>query len=72
MIAISFKFSRDWPVFIIAIGLVSVWKAVFGRHWWAKSGCGANDKIPSKARKILEDLEKGDISAEDAAKRMDD
>jgi hypothetical protein len=70
LLAFSFKFSRDWPVFLIAMGLVSVWNALFGRHWWTKGGNHRNDTLPSKARKILEDLENGKISAEDAAKRM--
>lgn len=72
LINFSFQFSRDWPVFIITIGLMGVWKALFGQHWWPKKEKDRNDNIPPKARKILEDLERGDISAEDAAKRMDD
>lgn len=70
LVHVSFNFSKDWPAIIVLIGLMSVWKAVFGRHWWSKC-CGDGDRIPSKAKKILEDLEKGEISAEEAAKKMD-
>lgn len=72
LVGFSFNFSKDWPVFIIAIGLLGVWKALFGRHWWAGGNHNRNDNIPSKAKKILEDLESGRINAEDAAKKMDD
>jgi hypothetical protein len=70
LVHVSFDFSKDWPAIIVLMGLASVWRAVFGRHWW--SGCrGDRERIPSKAKKILDDLEKGDISAEEAAKKMD-
>jgi len=72
LIVMSFNFSRDWPIFVVAGGLMSVWRAIFGKHWWAaKCGCGANNRIPANARKILEEVEKGNISAEEAAKKMD-
>jgi len=71
LIAMSFNFSRDWPIIIIIAGLVSVWNAVFGRHWWGKSGGASEDRIPARARKILEDVESGSMSAEEAVKKMD-
>ena len=72
LIALSFNFSRDWPIIIVLAGLMSVWNAVFGRHWWGKSCCGSNEHIPSRARKILEDVENGNITAEEAIKKMDE
>ncbi|OGS08743.1 MAG: hypothetical protein A2270_04105 [Elusimicrobia bacterium RIFOXYA12_FULL_51_18] len=72
LIALSFNFSRDWPIIIVIAGLMSIWKAVFGRHWWAKCGRASNDHIPAKARKILEDVENGNMSAEEAIKKMDE
>jgi len=71
LIALSFNFSRDWPIIIVLVGLMSVWNAVFGRHWWSKCGCEPASHIPSRARKILEDVEKGNMSAEEAVKKMD-
>ena len=73
LIAFSFSFSRDWPLIVVAVGLMSIWRALFGRHWWAsKCGCDGKDRIPSNARKILEEVEKGNISAEEAARKMDE
>lgn len=69
-VSLSFRFSRDWPIIIVAIGLMSIWDALFGRHWWGhKFGCCRKDKREDVS-KILEDLEKGKISAEEAARRM--
>ncbi len=71
MISVSFKFSRDWPVIIVALGLGYMWEALFGSHWWgAKSGLSKRERRQDLA-KILEALEKGTISAEDAAKKME-
>lgn len=71
LVTFAFNFSRDWPLIIVAAGLVSVWKAVFGRHWRAKCDCEPKERIPAKAKKILEDLENGNINAEEAARKMD-
>ena len=72
LVAFSFNFSRDWPLIVVAAGLMSVWRALFGRHWWAsRCGCGSEGRIPVNARKILEEVEKGNITAEEAAKKMD-
>ena len=70
-IQMSFSFSKDWPIIIVALGLISIWNAVFGRHWWS-CGSAPKTRIPSRARKILEDLENGNISAEEAAKKIDE
>lgn len=72
LVGFSFKFSKDWPVFVIVIGLTGIWKALFGRHWWGGEDHNRNDNIPSKAKEMLEDLEGGRINAEDAAERMDE
>jgi len=70
-VELSFKFGRDWPVIIVAIGLMSVWDALFGRHWWGhKFGCRRSEKRVD-VQAILEDLENGKISAEEAARRME-
>ncbi|MFA6434076.1 MAG: DUF5668 domain-containing protein [Elusimicrobiales bacterium] len=72
LVAVSFSFYKDWPLVIVAIGLLSVWRALFGSHWWApRCDCGAEPRIPANVRKILEEVEKGNMSAEEAAERMD-
>lgn len=72
LVAFAFSFSRDWPVIIVVAGLMSVWDALFGRQWWSsRCGCGSRERIPANARKILEEVERGNISAEEAARKMD-
>ena len=71
-ISLSFRFSRDWPVIIMAIGLMSIWDALFGRHWWAHKFSGPRREKRDALAKVLEDLEKGSISAEEAIRRMGD
>lgn len=68
---LSFKFSRDWPIIIVAIGLMSVWDALFGRHWWGHKFGGQRREKRADVSKVLEDLENGKIDAEEAARRMD-
>jgi hypothetical protein len=73
LVALSFNFSRDWPIIIVIMGLLSVWNAIFGRHWWSKHCCAdPKDHIPARAKKILEDVEKGNMSAEEAIRKMDE
>ena len=72
LVAFSFSFSRDWPLIIVIMGLMSAWRAVFGRQWWSRRYCSTRERIPNRAKKILEDLENGNISAEEAAKKLDD
>lgn len=71
LINLSFKFSRDWPLIIVAIGLMSIWDALFGRQWWGHKAPAARRGRANTA-KILEDLEAGRISAEEAARLMGD
>ena len=70
LVVFSLNFSRDWPLIVVVAGVVGVWRAVFSRHWRA-SRCGPAVHIPANARKILEEVERGNISAEEAAKKMD-
>ncbi len=68
---VSFKFSRDWPVILVAIGLMSIWNALFGRHWWGhKFSCQRREK-PADISGVLQDLESGKIDAKEAARRME-
>lgn len=68
---LSFRFSRDWPIIIVAIGLMSIWDALFGRHWWGhKFERGCRERRDNVSR-VLEDLENGKINAEEAARRME-
>lgn len=73
LISFSFQFSRDWPIIIVLLGLSSIWSAVFGRQWWGhKCGSSRREEKKDNVAKILEALEKGEISAEEAARKMGD
>lgn len=68
---LSFKFARDWPIIIVGVGLMSIWDALFGRHWWAHKFNGQHREKRGDLSKVLDDLEKGKIDAEEAARRME-
>jgi hypothetical protein len=69
-VSLSFRFSRDWPILIVAIGLMSIWDAIFGRHWWGHKFTAQRRERRDNLSKVLEDLEKGRIDADEAARRM--
>jgi hypothetical protein len=69
-IGLSFRLSRDWPIIIVAMGLMSIWDALFGRHWWGHKFSEQRRERRDTLFSILEDLEKGNIDAEEAARRM--
>jgi len=71
-ISLSFRFGRDWPIVIVAIGLMSIWDALFGRHWWGHKFSSRRERGEGNISKILADLERGEIDAAEAAKRMGD
>lgn len=66
----SFRLGRDWPVIIVAIGLMSMWDALFGKHWWGHK-FRAPKREQGKTSDILADLESGKIDAAEAARRME-
>ena len=71
LLAFSISFSRDWPLIVVTLGLMSVWNALFGRHWWSVKGAKCSRGADrDKVKEILEELEKGTISAEEAGKKM--
>lgn len=69
-VSVSFRFGRDWPIIIVGIGLMSIWDALFGRQWWGHMFHGRSRERRDDLLKVLEDLEKGNIDAEEAARRM--
>lgn len=68
LIEMSFRFSRDWPVLLVAAGLLFVWDSVSGRGRGGKSAKAAGK--PAEASEILAALERGEIDAREAARRM--
>lgn len=69
-ISLSFRFGRDWPIIIVAIGLMSIWDALFGKHWWGHK-LRAPRREQGSTSDILADLESGKIDAAEAARRME-
>ena len=69
-ISVSFRFGRDWPIILVGIGLMSIWDALFGRHWWGHRFHRPRTENKDKIETVLRDLEKGEINAEEAARRM--
>ena len=68
LLSFPFSFSKDWPIILVTLGLVGIWKSVSFKN--------NSKKIPSKEKKrvigdILKDVETGDKSAEDAIKELD-
>lgn len=70
LIDISFRFSRDWPVLVVAVGVMYIWDSVFGKHWWSRKCCDSRKDKKGEVFKTLEELEKGNINAEEAIRRM--
>lgn len=68
LIEMSFRFSRDWPVLLVAAGLLFVWDAVSGRARGAKASRTAGESRDVSA--VLSALERGEIDAHEAARRM--
>ena len=67
LLSVSFNFSRDWPILLIAFGLLGIWKSISFKERF--------EKIPSKEKKraiidILEDIESGSKTAEDAISEL--
>lgn len=58
-------FSRDWPVILIVIGLLAMIKRPRGKKIRVEVKTDDDDKM-----EVLKDLEKGEISAEEAEERM--
>jgi len=69
----SFKISRDWPIILISWGVLKIIDAMSGRVW-CKSGdtvCHKSEVNSKKNyRKIIEDLNDGTITVEEAIEKM--
>jgi LiaI-LiaF-like transmembrane region len=68
LLSFSFNFTRDWPVILIAFGLLAVGKSVSLANHSAKVSSKGNKRAMGD---ILKDIESGAKTAEDAIKEMD-
>jgi len=64
---ILFKFSRDWPILLIAIGLAEILDVIFSA---LKSKTRHHFKSQINVKEILDSLEKGNISIDEAEKKI--
>lgn len=71
-LSFSFKLSRDWPIILIAWGLLKLWDVLAGRTWWGYSGIWKHGRRHEKksAKETLEDLDKGKIDVEEALQKL--
>ncbi len=60
---IAFNFSRDWPLILIAIGIAEIIDIISGRKRKIKTS------KPS-VKRILDDLEKGNINIDEAEEKL--
>lgn len=66
-----FKLSRDWPMILIAWGVLKIIDAFStSSGFWFFSGC-KKKHAPKDYRKIVDELEEGKITAEEAISEME-
>ncbi|MDQ7774251.1 MAG: DUF5668 domain-containing protein [Elusimicrobiales bacterium] len=71
LLSLEIKFSRDWPVILIALGIMGTWDGLFYRSRRKQQG-GGNAEARKALRETLEEIEQGKISAEEAARKLKD
>lgn len=69
LLSFEIKFSRDWPAILIALGLLGTWDGIFHRTRRRQQG-GGNTEARKTLRDTLERIEKGEITAEEAASKL--
>jgi hypothetical protein len=73
LVAYQFTFHRDWPILLIAIGVVIIVRSFTRRRepWFAVNVnrcCGNNDK--ASREQILKAVEDGKMTADEAATKL--
>lgn len=71
VIGYDFSFSRDWPILLIAWGLMKIFETLAWRNW-KKDGTVVleNEGDRQSREQILKAVEDGKMSAEEAAQRL--
>ncbi|MDI6740705.1 MAG: DUF5668 domain-containing protein [Candidatus Edwardsbacteria bacterium] len=74
LVAYRFSFHRDWPVILIAIGVIILFRSFFRRKhgWHVWRECSRSDKEADKQSReqILKSVEDGKMNADEAARRL--
>ncbi len=74
LVAYQFSFHRDWPILLIAIGVIIVVRS-FARHGskWHQSGegcCRGRESGAASREQILKAVEAGKMTADEAAAKL--
>lgn len=69
LLSFELKFSRDWPAILIALGLLGTWDGIFQRTRRRQAGGGGQEDRKG-VREILEKIERGEMRAEEAARKI--
>ena len=76
LVAYQFTFHRDWPIILIAVGIIMIIKAVTRRRrsWHVHTdGCCSSPEADKQSREqILQAVEDGKMTADEAASRLKD
>lgn len=75
MVAYQFAFNRDWPVLLIAVGIIILVRSFTRRkHGWRAwrdaSCCGGAEADRQSREQILKAVEDGAMNADEAARRL--
>lgn len=68
LLSFELKLSRDWPAILVALGLLGAWDGIFYRSRGRQRG--ATPEARKTLKEILEKIEKGEMSAEEGARKM--
>jgi hypothetical protein len=66
-----FKLSRDWPMILIGWGLLKIIDAIVNSGGIRLFSCNHKTTVVKDYRKIINDLENGKITAEEAVNKME-
>ena len=74
LVAYQFSFHRDWPILLIAIGVIIVVRSFTRRGaTWRQSGegcCGGRPASSESREQILKAVEDGKMTADEAAAKL--
>ena len=74
LVAYQFSFHRDWPILLIAIGVIIIVRSFTRRQskWQVRHGgcCSGNDNDQQSRAQILQAVEDGKMTADEAAAKL--
>ena len=73
LITYEFSWNRDWPVIFVLVGAIMLFKLATRRKTWRRRvelNVDESDTSAEYRKQILDSLEKGEISASEAAEKL--